>query len=75
MAEGHISVRSAPRVYWLLVLRIARRARAADPVLDLRRYRRRAQATMESSALISSMVVRGKKNLKPGRSMTMSPGK
>ena len=38
-------------------------------------YLRDSQAMIDMIALSNSMVVIGKKNLKPGRSMTMSPGK
>jgi len=36
--------------------------------------RLKSQASTEMTTLISSIVVIGKKNLKPGRSTTMSPG-
>ncbi len=36
--------------------------------------RRISQAMIDTTALTSSMVVMGKKNLNPGRSMTISPG-
>src|SRR5207237_7583291 len=38
-------------------------------------YLRRAHARIEITALMSNMVVIGKKNLNPGRSMTISPGR
>ena len=38
-------------------------------------YLRDSQAMIDTNALSNSMVVTGKKNLKPGRSMTMSPGR
>ena len=38
-------------------------------------YRRINHATIERTALTISIVVIGKKNLNPGRSMTMSPGR
>jgi hypothetical protein len=39
------------------------------------RYLRMSHATNDSTALASNMVVMGKKNLKPGLSTTISPGK
>jgi len=41
----------------------------------LRRHLRDSQAIIDTTTLNRSMVVIGKKNLKPGRSMTISPGK
>src|SRR5262249_8524108 len=38
-------------------------------------YLRESHATIDTTALSSSIVVIGKKNLNPGRSMTISPGK
>jgi hypothetical protein len=49
-----------------------------DPiVIDSRddHYRRINHAINETTALTISIVVIGKKNLNPGRSMTMSPGR
>jgi hypothetical protein len=40
-----------------------------------RRYLRITHAITEITALKINIVVIGKKNLNPGRSMTMSPGK
>src|SRR6267143_6054548 len=49
-------------------------ARMSEPCLDAR-YLRRTHAMNEITALMSNIVVIGKKNLNPGRSMTMSPGR
>lgn len=48
----------------------SRRAARRCPI-----YLRRAQAMIEITALMSNIVVIGKKNLNPGRSMTISPGR
>src|SRR5438105_1854977 len=48
---------------------------ALQRVTDQCRHLREIQAMIDMTALSSSRVVIGKKNLKPGRSMTISPGR